>query len=257
MTVPLCSIPGCDKSSFGRGWCQMHYTRWRRTGDPTATNRPQRQACQVGGCDNHAVARGRCYKHLVTGRGDIEISYQEAIERFEYDRFTGELRYRQRPRSSFASEAEYKKHLPSVGSVAGTIHKQHGYRRIHVDYKHVMAHRIAWLISFGELPPNHLQIDHINGRPSDNRIENLRLVTNAGNQRNAGIPVHNRSGVKGVYFESERQKWIAKISAGGKEQYLGIFNSLSDASACRRKAEREYGYTRTDEPSFARRRDVA
>lgn len=36
MTKPkgTCSIPGCERDNFGRGWCQMHYYRWRRNGDP-------------------------------------------------------------------------------------------------------------------------------------------------------------------------------------------------------------------------------
>lgn len=30
----LCSIPGCSKPALARGWCDMHYRRWRRHGDP-------------------------------------------------------------------------------------------------------------------------------------------------------------------------------------------------------------------------------
>lgn len=29
-----CSIQGCQKPAWGRGWCVTHYDRWRRTGDP-------------------------------------------------------------------------------------------------------------------------------------------------------------------------------------------------------------------------------
>jgi hypothetical protein len=32
----ICSIPGCDKTVFQRGWCNSHYKRWRRHGDPLA-----------------------------------------------------------------------------------------------------------------------------------------------------------------------------------------------------------------------------
>lgn len=31
---PLCTIEGCDKPARKRGWCNMHYEKWRRHGDP-------------------------------------------------------------------------------------------------------------------------------------------------------------------------------------------------------------------------------
>ena len=30
----MCSIEGCEKPVSSRGWCSMHYARWRRNGDP-------------------------------------------------------------------------------------------------------------------------------------------------------------------------------------------------------------------------------
>ena len=33
-TKKLCSIDGCDKKHYARGWCRVHYERWKRNGDP-------------------------------------------------------------------------------------------------------------------------------------------------------------------------------------------------------------------------------
>lgn len=33
-TKPLCSIPNCGKPHKAHGWCENHYYRWRRHGDP-------------------------------------------------------------------------------------------------------------------------------------------------------------------------------------------------------------------------------
>lgn len=37
MAKGTCSIEGCAKKAFGRGWCHMHWNRWRRHGDPLFT----------------------------------------------------------------------------------------------------------------------------------------------------------------------------------------------------------------------------
>ena len=34
-----CTIDGCETKRYGRGWCEKHYTRWRRNGDPNVTQR--------------------------------------------------------------------------------------------------------------------------------------------------------------------------------------------------------------------------
>lgn len=34
MTVAICSIEGCNKPILSRGWCNKHYIRWRKYGDP-------------------------------------------------------------------------------------------------------------------------------------------------------------------------------------------------------------------------------
>lgn len=36
MSKRICSIEGCEKNVTGRGWCAMHYKRWRKHGDPMA-----------------------------------------------------------------------------------------------------------------------------------------------------------------------------------------------------------------------------
>ena len=35
MTTPICSVQDCDRKHMARGWCSMHWKRWRKHGDPT------------------------------------------------------------------------------------------------------------------------------------------------------------------------------------------------------------------------------
>jgi hypothetical protein len=37
MVMSVCRIGGCERPMFERGWCQRHYTRWYRHGDPLVT----------------------------------------------------------------------------------------------------------------------------------------------------------------------------------------------------------------------------
>lgn len=168
-----------------------------------------------------------------------------ALEYFNYDPETGELRFRARPRSEF-SAPRYADHLKRVGTVAGTIESQ-GYRHVQIDGRVYKAHRIIWLMVYGEwVEYPAYEIDHINGDRADNRLANLRKVTKSGNQRNAGQRVNNTSGVHGVNMKQGR--WVARIWNGPRHVYLGSFKTLEEAAIARKAAERVLGFTGTDRP---------
>lgn len=102
------------------------------------------------------------------------------------------------------------------------------------------AHRVAWVLHYGNWPSG--QIDHINGMRTDNRIENLRDVTNAENAKNMAMKSLNTSGVTGVYLHKQTGKWCAQINAFGKTVGLGLFSERSEAIIARKAAERVLGY---------------
>lgn len=101
------------------------------------------------------------------------------------------------------------------------------------------AHRVAWKLHYGVEP---MVIDHINGDITDNRIENLRSVTQSDNQRNRKTPSNNTSGVQGVRWHARDKRWRATIRLGGSAKYLGEFRAFGDAVAARRRAEAENGF---------------
>ena len=124
-----------------------------------------------------------------------------------------------------------------VGDVAGSP-DGHGYLQIRVQSRPHKAHRLAWLYVYGEWPKD--QLDHINRIRTDNRISNLREVTNKQNLQNAGKRSNNTSGHPGVCWNKQNSKWRAQIMHNYKHTHLGYFSTLEEAISARKAAEKLY-----------------
>lgn len=125
-----------------------------------------------------------------------------------------------------------------AGNVAGHLNDE-GYIIISIGYKNYKAHRLAWLCTYGELPSS--MLDHINGNRSDNRIENLRQVTNCVNQRNVVAANSNsKSGLRGAAWSKSVKKWRAQIKVNGKDVSLGYFDTKEEAHEAYMKAKRQH-----------------
>lgn len=132
---------------------------------------------------------------------------------FDYDAATGVLMWK----------AKRRRMCP-----AGTPDCK-GYIRVTLEKRRWRAHRLIWAMHYDAEPPD--LIDHINGDPSDNRIENLRAATKAQNRANSVIGQDSTSGLKGVTRHKQTGKWQAGIMANGKRKHLGLFDSPSSAHA--------------------------
>jgi hypothetical protein len=71
---------------------------------------------------------------------------------------------------------------PKYGEPAGTVEKA-GYRVVSFKKQKFKAHRIVWLLCTGRDPGVEFDIDHIDGCRTNNRIENLRVVTRYENNK--------------------------------------------------------------------------
>lgn len=80
-------------------------------------------------------------------------------------------------------------------------------------------------------PPPGMEVDHINGDPLDNRRSNLRIASHAQNMKNMKRHVDNLTGFKGVTFDKNTGKWVARIMVDGVKHSLGQHHSPEVAYA--------------------------
>lgn len=166
---------------------------------------------------------------MVKGKVKFKNLSQERLKSLlSYEETTG----------AFTWISKSSKHSPvTVGERADKLHKSSGYRRVQIDGERYVAHRLAWLYVYGEIPED--EIDHINNDKTDNSIANLRLADGK-NSLNAKLQSGTLTGVKGVTIEDGR--FLARVAYKGTTYRVGRFLSLSDAEkAVREKREELHG----------------
>ncbi len=160
-----------------------------------------------------------------------KLSLDRAKILFNYDPVNGKLYW-----SDFAL-SESKRRLKKDGGL-GSLAR--GYLDLRVDRKLYKVHRLIWFIHYGEWPKN--QIDHINGITTDNRICNLRDVTNQENQKNRGLGKNNTSGFLGVHKSKNSGKWFASVTINGVTKRKGPYKDKQKAIDERSRMSRENGF---------------
>jgi hypothetical protein len=116
-----------------------------------------------------------------------------------------------------------------------------GYKSYHFKInginKHIRIHRLVfwihnptWDIYNSDMDNS---IDHIDGNPLNNKIENLRCVTNQENQ-------FNRQKAKGYYLNKSKKKWRSQIRINDKRIHLGYFDKEEDARNAYLVAKEKY-----------------
>jgi hypothetical protein len=93
--------------------------------------------------------------------------------------------------------------------------------------RNLLVHRLIYIMHHGHTDK---EIDHIDGNPLNNRIENLRACTRGQNSCNSRMRRDNTTGIKGLYWNKRKESWRGRIQFEGKLHYIGTFKTIFDAA---------------------------
>lgn len=122
------------------------------------------------------------------------------------------------------------------GSIAGSI-KQDKYRRIGLNKKPYLAHRLIFMMFHGYFPQ---VVDHIDGNKLNNRIENLRAANLSENQHNRKMSKTNTSGYKNVTWNKRKSKWLVNVRVHSMDFHIGYFDDVELADLAAQEARDKY-----------------
>lgn len=191
MTKPTCSIDGCERPSKSLGWCQMHYFRVRRHGEPgtpgTVLEFMRSQQCIVEGCDRQRKASLYCQMHRARVRRTGEPGSPEPRKQMNLGK-TCQLDGCDRPRDAKGWCQLHYSRVKATGQpgpvkptvvFGGGYINTNGYRVVSRNGRKILEHRWVMEQQLGRKLEPHENIHHINGIKDDNRLDNLELWVKA------------------------------------------------------------------------------
>ena len=190
------------------------------------------KTCKVEGCNNKHKAKGYCAKHYWQIR-----EYGEILDRTKYN--SNEI-------VKYDEYAEIILYNKDCEEIARTMIDLDDVEKVK-KYKWCLSHGYTlnrknntMLHRFLMNCPKDMVVDHINHNPLDNRKSNLRICTQQQNAMNQSINSKNTSGVTGVSYDKQKNKWQSYIGLNDKKINLGYYNTLEEAIEVRKQAEIKY-----------------
>lgn len=122
----------------------------------------------------------------------------------------------------------YWKNTTSRRVKKGDLAQVSGKRYLHlsINNKRYMKHKLIFFIHHGYAPKI---IDHIDGNPLNNKIENLREADKYQNTWNSKVRKDSSIGLKGVTFHPQTNKYRSRIRCKYKTYSLGLFKTKEEA----------------------------
>lgn len=183
-------------------------------------------------------------------RSRVPLPSQERLKKLiDYNPETGEAVWKTRDPSDFPADGKY-----SAERLAATFNGRYAGRpamtsiqdaarwprkHTHLDGEHYLAARVIWKLVYNEEPE---EIIADNSDLCDLRLANLKATATIYRTKNRTMFRDNTSGVRGVFWDSNRNQWRAEIKANGRKVNLGRFGRKEEAIKAREQAEQKYGF---------------
>lgn len=182
----------------------------------------------------------------------IEIDIDTLHLLLRHDPETGRLFWRERDVSLFpdgkqsAAQTAASWNSRFAGKEAGKL--SDGWMRVGILGRQYSAARVCFAMENGFWPAE--KLNHVDGDVKDNRLSKLREATPLEIARNRRRMSANASSkITGVTWNKVRRKWAAYIYVSRTYKFLGHFESIEAAAACRKLAEAQFGFN----PDYGRR----
>lgn len=232
-SVPrICSVEGCEREHKGLGYCNLHYTRYKKYGSLDmpdgfiALNRKYRM-CSVDGCSRESSSNGLCKKHFMRWWHHDDPTI--LIKEHEYHNMWGAPEYTSW--SGMKSRC-INKHNPK--------YKNYGGRGIKTC-KRWRDSFIAFYEDMGKKPDPSLSIDRIDndGNYSCGKCEecvangwtsNCQWADKYQQSYNKRLQWNNTSGYRGLHWDIKNSKWQVRITIKRKIIHLGRFADIEQAA---------------------------
>jgi len=210
--MEFCSIPECEGKVLARGWCNKHYRRWYRHGDPLYESPPR--VCSVEGCSRPHQSLDLCGMHYQQFRTHGGIVSSTPLRSHSLD-------------ESFRLKTEES----DSGCLLWTGYRDSlGYGQVRHKGVTRFSHRVAWERVHGEIPSG-FDVNHRCWNPSCVNVEHLELATRQENMRfRPGPNSNNTSGFRNVIRDAKSGKFRAQVWDGEKHHFSPLLESPEKAA---------------------------